>query len=91
MAPDSWFIAKRNLRRSESKDDGITLAKECCKDIRHPRDEKDVYIGSSWNDVSYTDDENNDKSMCMRIGYEIIERSIDKHGNFLLAAIEANT
>lgn len=88
----SWFIVKRNLRRGESKDDWISLAKECCKDIRNPRDGKEVYVGSSWKDVTYTDDENNDKTMCMRIGYEIIERSIDKHGQFLLPAdIEANT
>src|SRR5574344_1381353 len=88
----SWFIVKQNLRRGESKDDWILLAKECCKDIRNPRDGKEVYVGSSWKDVTYTDDENNDKTMCMRIGYEIIERSIDKHGQFLLPAdIEANT
>jgi len=88
----SRFIVKRNLRRGESKDDWIMLAKECCQDIRHPRDGKDVYVGSSWKDVTYSDDEGNAKTMCMRIGYEIIERSIDKHGQYLLPAeIEANT
>jgi hypothetical protein len=88
----SWFVVKRNLRRGESKDDWITLAKECCKDIRHPRDGKDVYVGSSWKDVTYSDVEGNTKTMCIRIGYEINERSIDRYGQYLLTPeIEANT
>ena len=53
----SWFIVKRNLRRGESKDEWISKVRECCKDIRHPRDGKTVYIGSSWKDVEYTDNE----------------------------------
>ena len=40
----SWFIVKRNLRRGESKKDWISKVKECCKDIRNPREGKTVYI-----------------------------------------------
>jgi len=48
----AWFIVKRNLRRGKSKNDWITLVKECCQDIRYPRDGKEVYVGSSWKDVT---------------------------------------
>ncbi|MFI3175850.1 MAG: transposase, partial [Bacillota bacterium] len=43
-----------------------------------------VYIGSSWKDITYKNDEDLEKTICMRIGYEITERSIDKHGQILL-------
>ena len=49
----SWFIVKRNLRK-ESKDAWLDEMKLCCQDIRHPREGKNVYIGSSWKDVTYT-------------------------------------
>ena len=88
----SWFIVKRNMRRGETKQDWLDKAKECCKDVRHPRDGKTVYIGSSWKDVDYKDSEGNDKSITMRIVYEIIERTMDRDGQFLLEPdIECNT
>ena len=88
----SWFIVKRNLRRGESKQEWLDKAKECCKDIRHPRDGKTVYVGSSWKDVNYTDFEGNSKTITMRIVYEVIERTMDKNGQFLiLPDIECNT
>lgn len=88
----SWFIVKRNLRRVESKEDWISKVKECCKDIRNPRDGKTVYIGSSWKDVVYTDSEGESKTITMRIVYEVIERTTDKNGQFLLVPnIECNT
>ena len=65
---------------------------DCCKDIRHPREGKTVYIGSSWKDVPYTTVNGEQKTICLRIGYEIIERTIDKHGQYLFPAdIEVNT
>lgn len=86
-----WFIIKRNLRR-ESKDAWLQEMKECCQDIRHPRDGKTVYIGSSWKNVTYTTDNGEQKTVCLRVGYEIIERTIDKHGQILLFPdIEVNT
>ena len=88
----SWFIVKRNLRRGESKDEWISKVRECCKDIRHPRDGKTVYIGSSWKDVEYTDSEETTKTITMRIGYEIIGRTMDKNGQYLMIPdIECNT
>jgi hypothetical protein len=88
----SWFIVKRNLRRGESKEEWLANVKSWCKDIRTPRCGKTVYVGTSWKDVSYKDTENNTKTMGMRIGYEVTERSIDKYGQILLTSdIEVNT
>ena len=88
----SWFIVKRNLRRSESKDSWLEKVKDCCKDVRRPRDGKTVYIGSSWKDVDYITDDGEDRTICMRIVYEVIERTIDKNDQILLTPdIEVNT
>lgn len=88
----SWFIVKRNLRRSESKQEWLDSVKECCKEIRHPRDGKTVYIGSSWKEVNYQDTDGSIKAITLRIVYEIIEKTTDKHGQFLLVPdIECNT
>lgn len=88
----TWFIIKRNLRRGESKEDWLEKVKGCCKDVRHPREGKTVYVGSSWKDVSYKETDGNTKTVCIRVGYEVIERTIDKHGQFLFPAdIEVNT
>lgn len=88
----SWFIIKRNLRRSETKGGWFEKVKDCCKDVRMPRDGKTVYIGSSWKDVEYNDDNGESRFICMRIVYEVIERTIDKHGQILLVPdIEVNT
>ena len=87
----SWFIVKRNLRK-EKKEVWLNEMKKCCKDIRHPRFGKTVYIGSSWKDVSYTTQNGQRKTVCLRIGYEIIERTTDKHGQtLLLPDLEVNT
>jgi hypothetical protein len=87
-----WFIVKRNLRRGETKEDWLHFVWECCKDVRNPREGKTVYIGSSWKDVEYVTREGELKSICMRIVYEIIERTIDKHGQILMESeIEVNT
>lgn len=88
----SWFIIKRNIRRGETKQGWLDKARECCKDIRHPREGKTVYIGSSWKDVAYRDSEGISKSITMRIVYEIIERTTDHDGQFLLEPdVECNT
>ena len=103
----SGFIKKCNTmkvdsKRSQSqiKNGDILLSyigllcqgKTAYEDICHPRDGKTVYVGSSWNDVSYTDFEGNSKTITMRIVYEVIERTMDKNGQFLiLPDIECNT
>ena len=88
----SWFVIKHNLRRGETKEDWLDKARECCKDIRQPREGKTVYVGSSWKDVVYTGSDGNSKTSCMRLVYEVIERTIDKHGQYLFPVdIEVNT
>ena len=88
----SWFVIKRNLRAAEKKEEWLEKVQDCCKDIRNPRDGKTVYVGSSWKDVPYKTSSGEEKTICMRIVYEIIERTIDKHGQFLFPAdIEVNT
>ena len=84
------FIIKRNLRK-ESKEDWLRMAKDNSPDITHPRDGKDVYIGSDWKEITYQAQDDTTKHATIRMGYEIIERTIDKKGQFLLIPdIEAN-
>ena len=88
----AWFVVKRNPRNNETKEEWLNDVKSWCEDIRNPRDGKAVYIGSSWKDVSFKDSNGATKSMGMRIGYEVIERTIDKNGQILLVSdIELNT
>jgi len=87
----SWFVVKRNLRK-ESKEDWLQEMKACCKNVQNPREGKVVYIGSSWKDVPYATASNEKKVVGMRIVYEIIERTIDKHGQILMMPdVEVNT
>ena len=79
----SWFIVKRNPRK-ESKEGWLNELRGCCQDNRHPRPGKDVYVGTTWKDVSYKTSSGETKTMGMRIVYEIIERTIDKHGQILM-------
>ena len=88
----AWFVIKRNPRNSETKEEWLDDVKSWCKDIRKPRDGKTVYVGSSWKDVAFKDSNGVTKTMGMRIGYEVIERTIDKNGQILLVSdIELNT
>jgi len=88
----SWFVIKRNLRAAEKKEKWLEKVQDCCKDVRNPRDGKTVYVGSSWKDILYKTSSKEEKTICMRIVYEVIERTIDKHGQFLFPAdVEVNT
>ena len=78
------FIVKRNPRGLETKDEWLTMVRKCCKNIRKPRDGKVVYVGSSWKNVEYMTDSGEVKTICMRIVYEVIERTVDKYGQILL-------
>lgn len=83
-----YFIIKRNLRR-ESKDGWFDMAKQYCKDITYPREGKTVYIGSDWRDVQSNQF---GTQFTLRAGYEITERTIDKHGQYLLEpSVEVET
>jgi len=67
------------------------MAKDNSRDITHPRDGKDVYIGSDWKEITYWTEDGATKHATIRMGYEIIERTIDKRGQFLLVPdIEVN-
>ncbi len=80
MDEGCFFIIKRNLRR-ESIDGWFDMAKEHCQDVTSPRDGKTVYIGSDWKNAHSKLFE---RDFTLRAGYEITERTIDKHGQFLL-------
>lgn len=75
-----YFIIKRNLRK-ESKEDWLQMVKDNSKDITHPRDGKAVYIGSDWKEIIYQAGDGITKHAVIRMGYEIIERTIDKKGS----------
>ena len=86
-----WFVIKRNLRQ-ESKQEWLEIVRDCCKDIRHPREGKTVYVGASWKDIAYKTEAGEKKTICLRVGYEVIERTIDKKGQVLLVPdSEVNT
>ena len=91
MERGHFLIIKRNLR-SEKKEDWLELAKEYAP-IRHePRDGKIVYIGSTWRPISYVGKDGIQKLQTMRIVFEVTERTIDKHGQYLLVPdIDVNT
>ena len=91
LESDCYFIIKRNLRR-ESKDDWFEMAKAKSQNVTAPREGKTVYTGSDWKPVSYTTADGEKKTVTIRTGYEIIERTVDKYGQFLFPAdIEVNT
>ena len=77
------FIIKRNLRK-ESHYGWLEHVQPVCQNISHPREGKDVYIGSTWKEITYTGEDGNQHTVTIRIVYEIIDRSIDKHGQLLL-------
>lgn len=53
---------------------------------------KTIYVGSLWKAVNYTDVEGNSKTVTTRIVYKVIERTMDKNGQFLIMPdIECNT
>ena len=86
-----YFIIKRNLRR-ESREDWVSMAKENSRNVSAPREGKTVYIGSDWKTVSWNNKAGEIQTETIRTGYEIIERTIDKHGQFLLpSSLEVNT
>lgn len=85
------FIIKRNLRK-ESRQGWLQMAREYSQDVEEPREGKTVYIGSDWKPVTYQTEEGEEKTITLRTGYEVINRTIDKYGQFLLGVdIEANT
>ncbi len=50
-----------------------------------PRDSKDIYIGSDWKEITYQAEDGTTKHATIRMGYEVIEHTIDKKGNSFLS------
>ena len=85
-----YYVIKRNLRK-EDKSEWAENIKSWCKDIRHPREGKNVYVGSTFKDIAYTTETGEQKSICNRIVYEMIERISSPDGQmFLEPDIELN-
>ena len=66
---------ENNLRK-ESHQEWLEHVQPVCRNLSHPRDGKDVYIGSTWKDVIYTGTDGSQHTSTIRIVYEIVERSI---------------
>ncbi len=47
------------------------MTKENSKDVTHPREGKDVYIGSDWQEITYQTEDGTEKHATIRMGYEI--------------------
>ena len=88
----SWFIVKHKRRRNESEEMILNTVKKCCKNVSAPREGKTVYIGSDWQTIHYKADDKTEKELTLRLVYEVIERTIDKHGQInLIPDITINT
>ena len=86
----AYYVIKRNLRK-ESKDEWAANIKSWCKDVREPRDGKKVYVGTTFKDIDYTTESGEQKTICNRIVYELIERTSDPDGQmFLIPEYEQN-
>ena len=73
------FLIKHNFRR----EDRYVLAEELksvCKNIKHPRDGKTIYIGSTWRNF----ETENDGKFAIRMVYEITERTMTSDGQIFL-------
>lgn len=79
----AYYVIKRNLRK-ESRDEWADSIRSWCKDIREPRDGKKVYIGSTFKDIAYKTESGEEKIICNRIVYEMIERTSLPNGQLLL-------
>ena len=79
----AYYVIKRNLRK-EDKSEWAKNIKGWCKDIREPREGKKIYIGSTFKDIFYTAENGEQKSICNRIVYEMIERESASNGQLLL-------
>ena len=88
----SWFIVKHKRRRNESEEMILNTVKKCCKNVSAPREGKTVYIGSDWQTIHYKAEDKTEKELTLRLVYEVIERTIDKHGQInLIPDITINT
>ena len=96
MEKGDSFVVKG--KRTRSPKDSLESWKDhvekytCPENIEHPREGKDVYIGSDWREISYTDAKGQSHSMTLRLVYEVTVRTIDRNGQYLMPAdVEVNT
>ena len=78
--PQLKFLIKHNFRR---EDDRFAIAEELkpvCQNVKHPRDGKAVYIGSTWRNFETEKDE----KFAIRMVYEITERTTAADGQEML-------
>ena len=73
------FLVKHNFRR-ENKVEIAESLKKVCQNVKEPREGKIVYIGTTWKNIATE----NKGEICVRAVYEIIERTLDPNGQFLL-------
>ena len=86
----AYYVIKRNLRQ-ESRAEWATNIKSWCKDVREPREGKKVYVGTTFKDIDYTTESGEQKTICNRIVYELIERTSNPDGQmFLIPEYELN-
>ena len=77
--PQLKFLIKHNFRR----EDRYAIAEELksvCKNVKHPREGKIVYIGSTWRDFETEKGE----KFAIRMVYEITERTTSADGQEML-------
>ena len=77
--PQLKFLIKHSFRR----EDRCAIAeglKTVCKNVKHPRDEKTVYIGSTWRNF----ETEKDGKCAIRMVYEITERTTTADGQVML-------
>ena len=79
----AYYVIKRNHRR-ESKDECAEKIKSWCKNIRCLRKGKTVYVGSTFKDIDYTDENGEQKTICNRIVYEMTELTSASDGQMFL-------
>ena len=77
--PQLKFLIKHNFRREERYAIAEEL-KSVCKNVKHPREGKTVYIGSTWRDF----ETEKDGKIAIRMVYEITERTTDANGQEML-------
>ena len=79
----AYYIIKCNLRR-EDKSEWTDNIRSWCKDISESRDGKKVCVGSTFKEIFYTTEAGEQKSICNRIVYEMIECSSFPDGQLFL-------
>lgn len=77
--PQIKFLVKHNFRR-ENKEKVAESLKKVCQNVNKPREGKTIYIGTTWKNINTE----NKGEICVRAVYEIIERTLDPNGQFLL-------